>query len=52
MAFTSCTSSGDVPAEPGHLYRVKAQVLGRASHSHHSWQVPEEEGDKDLLTCL
>lgn len=33
---TSCPSSGDVPAGLGHLYRGKAQVLGRASHRHHS----------------
>ena len=48
MWLTSCASSRDVPAELGHLYHVKAQVLGRASHSNHSWQVPEEEGDKEI----
>lgn len=48
MWLTSCTSSRDVPAELGCLYRVKAQALGRASRSNHSWQVPEEESDKEI----
>lgn len=49
MWLTSCTSSRDVHAELGCLYRVKAQAFGRASRSNHSWQVPEEEeGDKEI----
>lgn len=47
MWLVSCTF-GDVPAELGHLHPVTAQVLGRASRSNHSWQVPEEGGDKEI----
>lgn len=41
MWLPSCSSSRNVSAELGHLHPGEVQVLGRASHSNHSWQGPE-----------